>query len=131
MQSKKVLFTSIDDYIATFPIDIQKRLVEIRTAVKAVAPKAEEKISYHMPSLVLNGPIIHFSAYKKHIGVYGTSYQILKQLKDEVAPYVQSKGTLQFPYDQPLPIKLIKKIVKLRVAENRAVTKLKSGRNKL
>jgi uncharacterized protein YdhG (YjbR/CyaY superfamily) len=130
MKSKKILFTSIDDYIATFPIDIQKRLADIRTAVKTVAPKAEEKISYHMPSFVLNGPIIHFSAYKKHIGVYGTSYEILKQLKDEVAPYVQPKGTLQFPYNQPLPLKLIKKITKLRIAENRAASKLKSSQNK-
>jgi uncharacterized protein YdhG (YjbR/CyaY superfamily) len=130
MKSKKIIFNSIDDYIATFPPDIQKRLADIHAAVKSVAPKAEEKISYHMPSFVLNGPIIHFSAYKKHIGVYGTSYQILKQLKDEVAPYVQPKGTLQFPYDQPLPLKLIKKITKLRIAENRTATKLESSQNK-
>jgi uncharacterized protein YdhG (YjbR/CyaY superfamily) len=118
MENKKTGFTSINEYIATFPKDTQKVLQELRAIVKAAAPKAEEKIAYQMACFAQNGNLVLFAAWKKHIGFYGTSHAILKQLKDEVAPYVQPKGTLQFPLDQPLPKKLITKIVKLRVAEH-------------
>lgn len=119
MEKKKTDFTSIKEYIASFPKDAQKQLKELCTIIKAAAPKAEEKIAYKMACFAQNGNLVLFAAWKKHIGFYGTSYAILDQLKEEAAPYVQPKGTLQFPLDQPLPKKLITKIVKARVIENR------------
>jgi uncharacterized protein YdhG (YjbR/CyaY superfamily) len=119
MENKKTNFTSITEYIGTFPKDTQKVLKELRATINAAAPKAEEKIAYKMACFAQNGNLVLFAAWKNHIGFYGTSHAILKALKDEIAPYVQPKGTLQFPLDQPLPKKLITKIVKARVIENR------------
>jgi uncharacterized protein YdhG (YjbR/CyaY superfamily) len=116
---EKTDFTSINQYIASFPQDTQNVLKELRATIKAAAPKAEEKIAYKMACFAQNGNLVLFAAWKKYIGFYGTSYAILDQLKEEAAPYVQPKGTLQFPLDQPLPKKLIAKIVKARVIENR------------
>jgi uncharacterized protein YdhG (YjbR/CyaY superfamily) len=118
MEKKKADFTSINEYIATFPRETQKVLQELRATIKAAAPKAEEKIAYKMACFSQNGNLVLFAAWKNHIGFYGTSHAILKTLKDEIAPYVQPKGTLQFQLDQPLPKKLITQIVKLRVAEH-------------
>jgi uncharacterized protein YdhG (YjbR/CyaY superfamily) len=119
MEKKKADLNSINEYIAAFPRDTQKVLKELRATIKAAAPKAEEKIAYKMACFSQNGNLVLFAAWKNHIGFYGTSYAILEQLKEEAAPYVQPKGTLQFPLDEPLPKKLITKIVKARVIENR------------
>ena len=108
MENKKTSFTSVSEYIASFPKDTQKVLKELRSIVKAAAPKSEEKIAYQMACFAQNGNLVLFAGWKKHIGFYGASHAILKQLKDEVGPYVQPKGTLQFPLDQPLPKKLIR-----------------------
>jgi uncharacterized protein YdhG (YjbR/CyaY superfamily) len=119
MENKKIGFVSIDEYIATFPKEIQKILEEIRATIKAAAPDAEEKISYQMPTFTLNGNLAHFAAFKKHIGFYPTPTGIEK-FKKELSAYEGAKGSVQFPLDKPIPYDLISKIVKFRAKENLA-----------
>jgi len=119
MKSKKTQFKSIDEYIATFPDNMQKILEELRSTIKAAAPDAGETISYNIPTFTLNGKyLIYFAGWKNHISLYpipiGTD-----AFNKQVSKYVEGKGTLQFPIDKPLPMKLIARIVKLKVAENR------------
>ena len=117
MESPKSGFKSIDEYIANFPEDVQKKLEELRAVIKASAPGAEERISYQMPAFALKGILVYFAAYKKHIGFYPTSSGI-QAFKKELSGYEVSKGTIRFPIDKPLPLELISKIVKFRVSEN-------------
>ena len=117
MERRKKPFVSIDEYIRTFPKPVRKKLLELRGTIKELAPDAEEKISYQMPTFCLNGNLVHFAAYAKHIGFYPTSSGI-SVFKSKLAKYKSSKGAVQFPIDEPLPIGLIKQIVKFRVAEN-------------
>lgn len=117
MKSNQTGFHSIDEYIATFPEEIQKILEELRATIKASAPDAEEKISYQMPTFALKGNLVHFAAHKNHIGFYPTSSGI-EAFRDELSAYESSKGAVRFPIDKPLPLKLIRKIVQFRVAEN-------------
>lgn len=124
MNTDSVAPQTIDDYIANFPKDIQDILEKIRTVVKTAAPDAEEKISYQMPTFYLNGNLVHFAAFKKHIGLYPTPSGITGFL-DELSPYVKAKGSIQFPLDQPIPYALIGKIVEFRVQENRNKANLK------
>jgi uncharacterized protein YdhG (YjbR/CyaY superfamily) len=125
MEGGKTGFNSIDEYIATFPEEIQKILQELRAVIKAAAPEAVEKISYQMPTFDLKGNLVHFAAFKHHIGFYPTPGGI-EAFKDELSVYQGAKGSIRFPLDQPMPLELIRKIVKLRVAENlkKAETKL-------
>lgn len=129
MESNKAGFTSTDEYIATFPKEIQRILQEIRTTIKAAAPDAEEKISYQMPTFFLNGNLVHFAAFKNHIGFYPTPSGIEK-FKKELSRYEGAKGSVQFPLDEQMPYDLISKIVKFRVAENRKKTDAKSQKKK-
>src|SRR5271157_3932223 len=101
---------NIDDYIATFPQNVQHKLRELRSAIKEAAPEAEESISYGMPTFKLNGNLVHFAAYKKHIGFYVPSSVILA-FKEKLSIYKQSKGTVQFPIDWPIPLDTVKEIV--------------------
>ena len=110
---------NIDEYIAGFPRDVQEILKQIRTTITKVAPDAEEAIKYQIPTLVLNGNLVHFAAFKKHIGFYPTPSGI-EEFKDELSPYESAKGSVQFPIDKPMPLSLIEKIVKFRVKEARA-----------
>lgn len=110
-------FTSIDEYIALFPVDIQKKLQEMRRTIRAAAPDAVEKISYRMPTFYLQGNLVHFAAFKNHIGFFPTSSGV-QAFAEEISAYASSKGTLQFPLDQPLPLELVSRITKYRVAEN-------------
>jgi uncharacterized protein YdhG (YjbR/CyaY superfamily) len=110
-------FASIDEYIRSFPKEIQKLLKEVRDAIKATAPEATEKITYQIPTFYLNGNLVHFAAFKNHIGFYPTSSGIAA-FKDELKEYNSAKGSVQFPLDKPMPIDLIKRIVKFRVLEN-------------
>ena len=117
MDRNKTSFSTIDEYIATFPQDVQKILQGLRKAIKAAAPDAEERISYQMPAFSLNGNLVYFAAYKNHIGFYPTASGI-EAFKKDLAEYKSAKGSVQFPINKPLPLPLIAKIVKFRVAEN-------------
>ncbi|OGN96126.1 MAG: hypothetical protein A2Z71_10155 [Chloroflexi bacterium RBG_13_50_21] len=117
MKSDKVGFRSIDEYIGTFPQETQKILEELRATIKVAAPEAEEKISYQMPTFYLKGNLVHFAAYKNHIGFYPAPDGI-QAFKDALSKYESSKGAVRFPLDEPLPLELISKIVQFRAAEN-------------
>ncbi len=108
---------NIDAYIAGFPEETQKRLQQIRTVIKQAAPDAEETIKYALPTFVLHGNLVHFGAFKNHIGFYPVPSGI-EAFKKELAAYKQAKGSVQFPFNQPLPLELISKIVAFRVKEN-------------
>ena len=129
MDSKKAGFTSIDEYIATFPDDIQKLLQQMRATIKAAAPDAKEKISYQMPTFDLKGNLVHFAAFKTHIG-FDPTPSGTDAFKDELARYQAGKGSIQFPLNEPLPLELVSKIVKLRVAENLKKAEEKSRKRK-
>ncbi len=117
MERRKKGVASIDQYIGRFPEDIQIILSKLRAAVRKAAPQAVEKISYQIPTFYFNGDLVHFAAYKKHVGFYPTSSGIAAFQK-ELAEYETARGTVRFPIDKPLPLGLIKRIVKFRVAEN-------------
>src|SRR5262245_23210412 len=117
MKSQKARVNSIDEYIVTFPQNIQKILEKVRGTIKAAAPKAEEKISYGIPTFTLNGKyLIYFAGWKQHISIYPVPVGD-EAFNQEIAPYVAGKGTLKFPIEKRMPLKLITKIVKLKVAE--------------
>jgi len=117
MENNKVRFNSIDEYIAAFPEELQAILQTVRQTIKAAAPDAEEKISYQMPTFFLKGNLVHFAAFKTHIGFYPTPSGVAA-FKKEIAQYQSAKGSIQFPLDEPMPLDLITRIVKLRVDEN-------------
>ena len=116
--TNKPAYSSIDEYIQSFPKPIQAKLKRLRSLIKNVIPEAREKISYRMPTFHLNGNVVHFAAYSKHIGVYPAPSGIAN-FKSELSKYKNSKGAVQFPMDEPLPIELIERIVRFRAAENR------------
>jgi uncharacterized protein YdhG (YjbR/CyaY superfamily) len=109
---------TIDDYVRLFPIDVQKRLQSIRGLIRKLAPDAEEKISYQIPTFYLNGNLVHFAAFKNHIGFYPTPSGI-SSFEKELSKYKQGRGSVQFPLDQPVPMRLIERIVKFRLEKNR------------
>jgi uncharacterized protein YdhG (YjbR/CyaY superfamily) len=116
---KTTVAENIDAYIAGFPEEVQTALQQVRAAVKAAAPEATEAIKYAMPTFVLNGNLVHFAAYKHHIGFYPvpTGDAAFDKL---LSPYKTSgKGTVQFPLDQPMPVALIAKIVQYLVKRNK------------
>ncbi|SHM33540.1 iron chaperone [Flavobacterium chilense] len=108
---------NIDDYIGTFPNDVQEILEKIRVTIQKAAPDAKEKISYSMPAFEQNGIVVYFAAFKNHIGLYALPSGH-EAFKDELSKYKSGKGSVQFPLDQPMPFDLITKIVKFRVQEN-------------
>jgi uncharacterized protein YdhG (YjbR/CyaY superfamily) len=117
MESRKGGFHTIDEYIATFPEDVQALLEAVRATIKAAAPDAEERISYQMPTFFLSGNLVHFAALKNHIGFYPTSSGI-EAFNDELSVYEGTKGAVRFPINRPMPMELISRIVRFRVAEN-------------
>lgn len=119
---------NIDEYIASFPLEVQEILEQIRSLIRRAAPEAREAIKYQIPTYVLNGNLVHFAAYKKHIGFYPTPSGI-EQFKDELSAYKSAKGSVQFPIAEPVPLHLIEKIVRYRVAENRSkISSKKQGK---
>jgi uncharacterized protein YdhG (YjbR/CyaY superfamily) len=119
MTRKKVSFNSIDEYIATFPEETQKIMEELRGTIKASTPDMEEKISYNMPTFTLNGIyLVYFAGWKNHIAFYGAP-RGNAEFREDLSAYESGAGTLKFPMDKPIPLKLITKIVKFRAAENR------------
>jgi uncharacterized protein YdhG (YjbR/CyaY superfamily) len=111
--------TTIDEYIAGCPAEVRPTLEEIRRVVREAAPEAEERISYAMPAFDLNGILVYFAACKRHIGFYPTS-SAMDAFRGDLTGYKTSKGAIQFPLDQPLPLDLIRRIVAFRVQANRA-----------
>lgn len=116
---------SIDAYIEQFPADVQKKLLQMRVAIRKAAPKAEEAMKYAIPTYVQEGNLVHFAAFKNHIGFYPAP-RALVEFKKDLSAYKGSKGTVQFPLDEPLPLALIKRIVKFRIKENVERAKAKS-----
>jgi uncharacterized protein YdhG (YjbR/CyaY superfamily) len=124
MATPKSQFKTMDEYIAKFPKNVRDVLEELRRIVRESAPKAEETISYGIPTFDINGRhLVHFAAYKNHVGFYPTSSGI-KAFKKELSPFKTSKGSVQFPLDKPIPFDLVKKIVKFRVKENESKKKI-------
>lgn len=119
MKAKPTPPKSIDEYIAGFPPDIQEILEKIRSTLKEAAPGAEETIKYQMPTFTLKGNLVHFAAFKNHIGFYPTPTGTEKFQK-ELSVYKGAKGSVRFPLDQPIPFDLIRKIARFRVKENLA-----------
>ena len=129
MEGNKTTYESIDEYILQFPPEIQEILKMLRKVIKEAAPDAEEKISYQMPTFVLHGNLVHFAAFKNHIGFYPAPSGI-NAFEHELSQYKGGKGTIRFPIEQPLPYELISKIVKVRVAENIKKAEDKSKKKK-
>jgi uncharacterized protein YdhG (YjbR/CyaY superfamily) len=116
-------YANVDEYIASFPIETQEILRQIRATITAAAPEAEEVISYGMPAYKFHGALVYFAGYKNHIGFYATPTGH-EAFEKEMSRYKQGKGSVQFPIGEPIPLDLIARIVKFRVAEN-LVKKLK------
>lgn len=117
-----VMKNDIDKYISNFPKDIQELLEKVRLTIKKAAPEAKEAIKYGIPTFQLNGNLVHFAGFDKHIGFYPTPSGI-QTFKKELSTYKSAKGSVQFPLNIPLPLELISKIVKFRVKENLGKTK--------
>ena len=117
MRRGKDQYTSIGAYVRTFPLHVQRKLQELREIIRAQAPGAQEKISYQMPAFFLNGNLVYFAAYAKHIGFYPGANSI-KAFKRKLSKYKSSKGAVQFPIEEPLPKQLIKQMVRFKLAEN-------------
>lgn len=124
MQEKKAAYETIDEYIRQFPPSVQEKLEKLRKVIKDAAPDSTERISYQMPTFYLQGNLVHFAAFKHHIGFYPAPSGI-ERFKEELAGYKSSKGAVQFPIDEPLPYELISRIVIFRAGENK---KIKSDR---
>lgn len=116
MTDKKTC-ADIDTYIAQFPPETKEKLSALRKTIQEAAPGAKEKISYQMPTFALFGNLVHFAAFKKHIGFYPAPEGI-EAFRERLSAYPSSKGAVQFPLDQPLPLALIREIVQFRVAQN-------------
>ncbi|MBI1294867.1 hypothetical protein GC175_07900 [bacterium] len=129
MDSPKIGFTSIDEYITTCPPEIQTILQTVRAAIREVVPDAEEKISYQMPTFYLHGNLVHFAAFKNHIGFYPTPTGV-EAFRERLSQYKGAKGSVQFPLDQPMPLDLIRDIVRYRVEESTAKAAAKSKKKK-
>ncbi len=110
-------FGDVNEYIAAQPTGVRELLERVRETIKKAAPHADETISYGMPAFKQSGMLVWFAAHSKHIGFYPTASGI-ESFKQELSSFTVSKGTVQFPFDKPLPVALITKIVKFRVAEN-------------
>lgn len=123
MKTAKGSPKNIDEYVAGFPRGVQEILKQIRATIKKAAPDAGEAIKYGIPTFVLNENLVHFAAFKNHIGFYPTPSGVEK-FKDELSPYESAKGSVQFPIDKPMPLSLIEKMVKFRVKEARAKSTL-------
>jgi len=116
---------TIDEYIATFPRDVQDILKQVHATIKKAAPDAEETIKYRIPTFVLRGNLVHFAALQNHIGFYPTPSGI-EEFKHELAGYKFAKGSVQFPIGEPMPLTLIEKIVKFRVNEVKGKSAVKN-----
>ncbi len=122
-------FATIDEYIALFPADVQDRLQAMRSAILEAAPEAAEKISYQMPTFHQQGNVVDFAAFKNHIGFFPGPSGV-EAFADRLTAYKTSKGTIQFPFNGPLPLELVKEITRWRVEENRQIAAARKRQNK-
>jgi uncharacterized protein YdhG (YjbR/CyaY superfamily) len=127
MKAASIKFKTVDEYISAFPPSAKKILQDVRKTIHEAAPQAEDVISYNMPAAKLNGILVYYAAYEKHIGFYPTGSGI-EAFKNKLADYKFSKGAIQFPIDQPMPFDLITKIVRFRVKEVQEKEKAKKKR---
>ena len=127
----KTDFKSMDEYIATFPPDVQAILQRVRTTIRKAVPKAEEAISYQIPTFKLHASyVVYFAGWKQHYSLYPASSQLVAAFKDELAPYQVNKGTIRFPLSKPVPVKLIAGIAKFLAKEADARAMVKAARRK-
>ncbi len=117
-KDNKINTNSMDEYISAFPADVRLRLSQIRELIREMVPDGSEAIKYGIPTFILNGNLIHFAAFKNHIGLYPTPTG-MDAFAKELSIYKQGKGSVQFPLDQELPLDLIRRIVAYRVSVNR------------
>ena len=118
MATRRVAPKNVDEYIAAYPAEVRTVLERIRSTIRSAAPDAQEAISYQIPAFKLNGALVYFAAFKKHIGLY-PPVRGDARLEKAIAPYAGEKGNLRFPLDRPIPFDLIERIVKFRVRQNR------------
>jgi len=126
---EKAEITTVDEYISQFPADVQERLRQMRTTIRAAAPDAEEILSYGMPAYRQEGNLVYFGAAKAHIGFYPTPLGV-ETFADEFAAYNGNKGSVQFPFDQPLPLDLVRRVTERRVEQNLAKAASKKDKRK-
>jgi uncharacterized protein YdhG (YjbR/CyaY superfamily) len=119
MATRRAAPKNVDEYIEAYPPDVRAVLERIRSTIRSAAPDAQEAISYQIPAFKLNGALVYFAAFKKHIGLY-PPVRGDARLEKAIAPYAGEKGNLRFPLDHPIPFDLIERIVKFRVRQNRA-----------
>jgi uncharacterized protein YdhG (YjbR/CyaY superfamily) len=129
MDTQQDASRTIDAYIATFPTEVQERLHALRAAIHTAAPEAVETFSYQMPTFNLKGNLVHFAAFKNHIGFYPAPSGIAA-FQERLSRYKGAKGSVQFPHDQPLPLELVTEIVRFRVDENLAAAAAKADRRR-
>ncbi|MFN8472252.1 MAG: DUF1801 domain-containing protein [Anaerolineae bacterium] len=120
---------TIDEYIAGYPPDVQEILQKVRQTIREAAPDAEETIKYRMPTFTLKGNLVHFAAFKHHIGFYPAPTGV-KEFQEELSGYKGAKGSVQFPLDKPIPYDLISRIVSFRVSENLKKAEAKKGKSR-
>lgn len=125
MSSSRTQFKTVEEYIAAFPKNIQSILEGVREAIRDSAPHGQEVIVYGIPTFKLNGNLVHFAAYKNHIGFYPGGPSAIEVFKSKLSRYSLSKGTIRFPLDEPIPLELVKEIVKFRVKENESKNRKK------
>ena len=114
----KTDFNSVDEYIATYPEDVQAILQRVRSTIRKAMPGAEEVISYQMPAYRLHGgAVLSFAGWKQHYSLYGATGHLVQAFEDDLAPYEVDKGTIRFPMSRPVPVKLIERIAKFRARE--------------
>jgi uncharacterized protein YdhG (YjbR/CyaY superfamily) len=124
MKSTESSSQEVESFISRYPAEVQEILYKIRSIIKEVAPDAQEKLNYGIPTFTLNGNLVHYSGFKDHIGFYPTPSGVEK-FKKQLSKYEGAKGSVKFPLDQPIPYDLIRKIAEFRVKEQRAKSKKK------
>lgn len=127
---KAEIAKNVDEYLAGIPLEARAALERLRKIIRVAAPQAIEVISYGMPAYKYHGTLVYFAAFKHHCSFFPGSSRLLHAHRRELARYETSKGTIRFPADKPLPVALVKKLVKERVAENEARSKKKAGRER-
>jgi uncharacterized protein YdhG (YjbR/CyaY superfamily) len=129
MDEEKDAFQTTDEYIEQFSPEVQEILTNVRNVIKEAVPEATEKISYQMPTFYLHENLVHFAAYKNHIGYYPNPSGV-EAFKDQLTSYKTSKGAIQFPLNKPIPYELISEIARYRVSESKAKAEAKAAKRK-